>query len=154
MSMKNNNSLKLTKAFSFIIRVGFPIFVAFTTHFSALGDGGDSSFGYSNLAGIYTRIINIFIGAAASVLVIMIAYGIIKGSMSMGDPRGLEGAKGTWTYAIYGFLVVVLSFMIFSLVRNAVDGTSGEPGGFFENIINALDSLLEVGKGTSSGNVT
>jgi len=154
--MKNSYFLKLTKISSFVVRVGFPIFIAFTTHFPVLGEGEEprdaaASFGFVDLSNMFVRIISIFILAASSALVIMIAYGIIKGSMSMGDPRGLEGAKSTWTYAVYGFLVVVLSFVIFSLVKGIVGGTSGEYGGFFGKIIEALDSLLEVGKVTSSG---
>lgn len=106
--------------------------------------------GFDKLKEILSRIIGLFLAASAAVLVIMIAYGIIKGSLAAGDPRGLEGAKGTWTYAIYGFFVVILSMIIVTIIRGQL-GLTGPFGFdlFFENIINAVDPLVNLGQGNS-----
>jgi hypothetical protein len=147
MRIKNS----LTKTLSCIFRLGFPVFIVLVTQPVVLG--ADFGFSFGDLSGIVARIINILIFASTAALIVMIAYGVIKGSMSMGDPRGLEGAKSTWTYAVYGFLIVVFSFVIFSLVANTVGGTSGEYTGFFGKITEALDDLLKIGSETSSGGV-
>lgn len=53
-----------------------------------------------------------FVGAA---LIIMILYGAIKAITSVGDPKQLEGAKSTWSYAVYGFLIILLSLTIVTI---------------------------------------
>ncbi len=84
----------------------------------------------------------------------MIAYGIIKGSLAAGDPRGLEGAKGTWTYAVYGFLIVVLSFVIVSIIRTflGLQGTF-DLQEFFDKILEAMNSLVDLSTSTSDSGV-
>ncbi len=105
---------------------------------------------FGELRGILSRIIGLFFAASAAVLIIMIAYGIIKGSLAAGDPRGLEGAKGTWTYAIYGFLIIVLSMLIVRIIRGRL-GLSGPFGFelFFDNIFNSVDSLVNTAQGSN-----
>lgn len=107
--------------------------------------------GFDKLKEILLRIVGLFLAASAAALVIMIAYGIIKGSLAAGDPRGLEGAKGTWNYAVYGFLVVVLSLVILTIIRGRL-GLTGPVGFgiFFDNIINAVDSLVNTGQSNSN----
>ncbi len=124
--------------------------VIFSTAFSASAADCDTE-SFSGLACVAGNVIEILFYGAAAVLVIMVAYGIAKGSLSMGDPRGLEGAKSTWTYAVYGFLVIITSFTIFVLIRNAVGGTSGDYGGFLETIFGTIQELVDLGTSGSSG---
>ena len=99
-----------------------------------------------------TRIKKISFGGA---LVIMIAYGIIKASLATGDPRGLEGAKSTWSYALFGFFVIVLSWFLILFIRRLLGMSAGSdlsPGGFIDDIKTEIQSLIEVGHSSSSGN--
>lgn len=108
---------------------------------------------FKQLVEIVSRIVGLFLAASAAVLVIMIAYGIIKGSLAAGDPRGLEGAKSTWTYALYGFLVVVLSMVIIVIIRKSLelsteDGSVGFKG-FLEKFLDPILELIDIGKSDS-----
>ena len=97
------------------------------------------------LSGILGRVFNTLVYASGVVLVAMIAYGIIKSSMAAGDPRGLEGAKQTWTYAVYGFFVIVLFFSIFLIITRALGISSlSSPGSILRNIFGSINSLLSV----------
>lgn len=106
----------------------------------------------NELPGIISTIVGIFLSASIVILVIIIAYGVIKASLASGDPRGLEGAKSTWTYAVYGFIIVFFSFVIYSIILKVL-GISGE--GFqrenmFDIIIEPLEELIDISKSSSS----
>lgn len=67
---------------------------------------------------------NIIFGAflfAGIVAVILIIYSGIKFILSGGDPKQVEGARKTMTYAIIGFVLILLSFAILNLI-SAVTG--------------------------------
>lgn len=87
------------------------------------------------------RILNIAVGVAGIVLVAMVAYGVWKSSLSVGDPRGLEGAKQTWTYALYGFFIIVGSFAAF-LIMTGILGITLSPASLLTNISTAITDLL------------
>lgn len=139
--------IKLNKCIVFLSLLMFKTFVLYAA------EPDPPSFG--ELRGILSRVIGLFFAASAAVLIIMIAYGIIKGSLAAGDPRGLEGARGTWTYAIYGFLIIVLSMLIVAIIRGRL-GLSGtfNFGLFFDNIFDAIDSLVNISQSNSSNNLT
>lgn len=62
---------------------------------------------------------NIILGAflfAGIVAVILIIYSGIRFITSGGDPKQVEGARKTMTYAIIGFIVILLSFAILNLI--------------------------------------
>ncbi len=61
--------------------------------------------------------------------------------MATGDPRGLEGAKQTWTYAVYGFFVVV-GFTAIIMIIGKLLGINLSPSGFLGNVSGALNSLI------------
>ena len=97
---------------------------------------------FNDLRPVLIRIINVSMISAGAVLVVMIAYGVWKSSLATGDPRGLEGAKNTWSYALYGFFIVVGAFAIIMIIEGIV-GISG--GGEFSNkFVNALNELLGI----------
>ena len=98
---------------------------------------------FDDLRPIIVRIINILIMCAGGVLVIMVAYGIWKSSLASGDPRGLEGAKSTWTYALYGFFIVVGAFAGFMIIQGIV-GISSDSGGLVGNLIDSINELLNI----------
>ncbi|MDO8621007.1 MAG: pilin [Candidatus Levybacteria bacterium] len=63
-----------------------------------------------------------FLFAGIIALIFIILSGI-KFLMSGGDPKQLEGAKNTLTYAILGFILILLSFAIL----NFISGITGVP---------------------------
>lgn len=142
-----NNHLKKIKSNKYIVFLSLLMLETFV----AYAEEPDPP-GFDKLKEIFLRIIGLFLAASAAVLVIMVAYGIIKGSLAAGDPRGLEGAKSTWTYAVYGFFVVVLSMLIVTVVRGRM-GLTGPFGFelFFDNIIGAIDSLVNTAQSSGTG---
>ncbi|MBW6441734.1 hypothetical protein K0B04_02380 [Patescibacteria group bacterium] len=84
------------------------------------------------------------------VFVGVIAFGIWKSSLSVGDPRGLEGAKQTWTYALYGFLVVIFVFAIFNIISRWFGILPIiTPKDLLESVFNAIYELLDLSYQTS-----
>jgi len=101
---------------------------------------------------VISKVVGMLLSASIVILVIIVGYGIIKASLASGDPRGIEGAKGTWTYAIYGFFIVFFSFVIYSIILKVLgisgDGLQRET--MFSKIIEPLQQLIEVGQSSSS----
>jgi hypothetical protein len=95
----------------------------------------------TSIVPIIGRILNIAVGVSGVALVAMIAYGVWKSSLATGDPRGLEGAKQTWSYALYGFFIIVGAYAAIVIISSLL-GVGVSPGGFLGNISSALNSLL------------
>jgi uncharacterized protein YhhL (DUF1145 family) len=55
----------------------------------------------------FARLLNVALYSAGIVFVIMLVYGGIKLSMAQGDPKAMQAVKGTWTWAVIGFGVVI-----------------------------------------------
>jgi hypothetical protein len=110
---------------------------SFVVCFAALSDPPE----LSSLVDIARRTLNIAVMVSGIVLVAIIAYGVWKSSMATGDPRGLEGAKQTWTYALYGFLIVVAFFSIFIIITSAL-GITLSPGALLTGVSGALNALI------------
>lgn len=99
----------------------------------------------SQMGVIIGRIFNTALYAAGAALVAMIAHGVWKSAMAVGDPRALEGAKQTWTYALYGFFVIVLFFVLFMIITGWFGITSlPNPGMFITNMFSAIEELVSV----------
>lgn len=73
------------------------------------------------LGGIFSNVVQSFLGFAGIVLFILLLVGGFKFITSGGDPKAVEGAQKTITYAIIGLVVILLSFLILVLIR-AVTG--------------------------------
>lgn len=87
------------------------------------GVGGNASIDATNLSSIgsiLARVVNLAAWGVGGVFIIMILVTAIKYAMAQGDPKGLEGAKNTLTYAIFGFLVAIGFFAISSIVTRAL----------------------------------
>lgn len=70
----------------------------------------------SNLTAIFGRIIQILIPIGGVVLFVMLIIGGFYFITSSGDPRKVEGAKSTITYAIIGIVVLALAFLIIQII--------------------------------------
>lgn len=75
-----------------------------------------------------------FVGA---VLVILVLYGAIKAVTSTGDPKQLEGAKLTWNYALFGFVIIIGSVALITIIL-ALLGRPFSP----TNIIHGVEDVL------------
>jgi len=90
---------------------------------------------------IVGRILRIAVGVSGVALVAMIAYGVWKSSLATGDPRGLEGAKQTWSYALYGFFIIVGAYAAIVIISSLL-GVGVSPGGFLGKVSSAITELL------------
>ena len=120
--------------------------IPFSLGFGSVYAGGESTtVDTTRLSGMFvvlSNILTIAVTLAGVVLVIMLAYGVWKSSMALGDPRGLEGAKQTWSYAIFGFFVVAGVFVIFNIIANIFGITSLNPMNFVRNLSSAVQELV------------
>ncbi len=90
------------------------------------------------------RVFNVLIYAAGGIFICMVIYGGIKLSMSLGDPKGYEGAQLTWFWAVVG-LAVVIGFWVILLVLDNIFGLGigpGGPQGIFQRIVDQFSALL------------
>ncbi len=90
------------------------------------------------------KVLNVLIlfgGAFFLGMVFLTAY---KYSMAWGDPKGIQGAHNTATFAVVGLLFVVGVFAILRIVGTifSIDTAYTSPQGPFEKLIQALEDLL------------
>lgn len=72
---------------------------------------------------VFGDLISVVLSLAGVVLFIMLIYGGFKYLTAGGDPKALEGAKGTLSHAILGLIVLVLAFIILKVIAE-VTGVS------------------------------
>lgn len=126
------------------------IFPSFLLLLSFTSRAGIEDPDIEGIFGPITKVFNIAVSLVGIALVVMIAYGIWKSSMSLGDPRGLEGAKQTWVYAFYGFAVVILFYAIFTIIASTFGISSlTSPAGLLEQVRDALKELVETSSKSS-----
>lgn len=66
---------------------------------------------------VFASVINAALAFGGIVLFIMLLMGGFQYITAGGDPKGVEGAKKTLTYAIGGTILLALSFLILVLIR-------------------------------------
>lgn len=71
----------------------------------------------SDLQGVFENIVGMALGLAGIVLFILLLTGGFKYITSGGDPKAVESAQKTITYAIGGLLLILLSFLILVLIK-------------------------------------
>lgn len=72
---------------------------------------------------VFSNVISVVLALGGIVLFIMLIYGGFKYLTAGGDPKALEGAKGTLSHAILGLVVLVLAFIILKVIAE-VTGVS------------------------------
>lgn len=70
-----------------------------------------------NLEDVFANVIKIVLGIAGITFFILLLSSGFKFITSGGDPKSLEGAKKTLTYAIGGFILIILSYLILLLIK-------------------------------------
>ena len=66
---------------------------------------------------VFGNVVNVVLALAGIVLFIMLIAGGFKYITAGGDPKGVEGAKKTLTYAIGGVVLIALSFLILQFIK-------------------------------------
>lgn len=69
-----------------------------------------------NLEDVFTNIVKVLLALGAFGLFIMLLTSGFKYLTSSGDPKAVEGAKKTLTYAVGGFVALAFSYMILRLI--------------------------------------
>lgn len=83
-----------------------------------LRDAGDWS-DVATLTGLecaFENVLGIILGLASIILFVMLITGSFKYMASGGDPKAVEAAKKTFTYAIAGLVVLILAFLFLQLI--------------------------------------
>lgn len=70
------------------------------------------------LEGIFQNIINALLAVAGILLFIMLITGGVKFITSGGDPKSLESAKKTLTYALIGVVLVAMGYLVLVLISD------------------------------------
>lgn len=65
---------------------------------------------------VFQNVINGALLFSGVVALFFIIFSGIKLMLSQGDPKQVEGARHTLTYAILGLLLILLSFLILNLI--------------------------------------
>jgi len=84
--------------------------------------------------------INLGLLLVGATLIIFILYGAIKAVQSQGDPKMLEGAKQTWSWAIFGALIILVSITAVGIIYGLL-GSSLSPLDILGNLRKALEDL-------------
>ena len=72
----------------------------------------------SSLQTVFGNVVNVALALAAIVLFIMLIIGGFRYITAGGDPKGVEGARKTLTYAIAGIVLIALSYLILSFIES------------------------------------
>lgn len=73
--------------------------------------------GVEQLQQIIQRLINLSVGAAFIILTIMLVIGGIRFLTSGGDPKGVQAAGQTLTWALLGILFLVIAWIVLRLIE-------------------------------------
>jgi len=71
----------------------------------------------SDLTSIFNSVVADLLGFAGIVLLIVLLSGGFKYITSGGDPKAVEGAQKTITYAIGGLILIILSYLFLVLIK-------------------------------------
>ena len=130
---------KFTKAFSATVLYVFIFYVFSPFLFAANLD--EPTLG--EVRPLLVNVMNWLVFLVGIVFVLVVAYGAWKASTATGDPRGLDSAKSTWNYAIFGLLIIVGFFALFTIVS----GLFGFKIGFteiFDGIFDGISKLTDL----------
>lgn len=67
---------------------------------------------------IFQLVLNFIFGFAGTVALFFVFFAGFKFLTSGGDPKQVEGARKTLTYAIIGLVVIILSFAIINFIAH------------------------------------
>lgn len=145
--MITHNTLRKATLFIAALMASFSVLLVAPalSHADGVGDGlnqlkNSTGNSYPNTvfsgktpAEIFGQIINIALGIAFAVAVIMVIYGGYQYITSAGNEEKATAGRQTLIYALIGIVIVLLSFVIvnavLTFVRNGANGTGGGGNG-------------------------
>ena len=71
----------------------------------------------AGLEQVFSNVVEVVLALAGIVLFIMLISGGFKYITAGGDPKGIEGAKKTLTYAIGGMVLLAMAFLILRFIQ-------------------------------------
>ena len=71
----------------------------------------------SDLQGVFESVVGVILGFTGIVLFILLLTGGFKYITSGGDPKAVEGAQKTITYALGGLLLILLSYLFLVFIK-------------------------------------
>jgi len=71
----------------------------------------------AGLEQVFSNVVEVALALAGIVLFIMLISGGFKYITAGGDPKGIEGAKKTLTYAIGGMVFLAMAFLILRFIQ-------------------------------------
>jgi len=97
-----------------------------------------------DLFDVLKRVLYAGLALVGVVVIIMILIGAIKMALSLGDPKALQGAHLTWTYAAIGAVVVLGFFLVFRVVTGIMGIETGiaTPGVMFDTLFDSIDAFM------------
>jgi hypothetical protein len=72
---------------------------------------------FAQLGDVFNNLVSAILGFAGITLFILLVLGGFKFITSGGDPKAIEGARNTLTYAIIGLVVLLLSYLVLVLIK-------------------------------------
>ncbi|MFA6981459.1 MAG: hypothetical protein WC243_00300 [Patescibacteria group bacterium] len=95
---------------------------------------------------VIVKVFNVLVFSAGVALAVLILLAAYKFAMAQGDPKGVEGAKKTLTYAVLGFIVVIGVYGLLSLIVSTIgaDAGSGNPASLISNIRTQIIQFLRI----------
>jgi len=73
-------------------------------------------FGAPNIGEVVLNVVKFILGITGAAALLAIIIGGLRYVMSGGNEERIEGAKKTLTYAIIGFVVIILAYTILTLI--------------------------------------
>lgn len=89
---------------------------------------GDSPPGPIQILCPLIRVVNFLVLSAGAVFVLMIIIAAYKYYFSLGDPKTNAAARETLIKAVFGFIVVISTMLILTLIVNVTGATGGATG--------------------------
>jgi hypothetical protein len=99
------------------------------------------------LVDVAARLLNVLILISSGVFVGFVILAAFKFATAAGDPKGIQGAKQSLTYAVIGLCVVVGVFAINAIVVGVLAPTRSDsliaPDALFLSIKGALEDIMD-----------
>ena len=70
-----------------------------------------------DLEGVFSNVVSLLIGLGGVIFFIMLIVGGFSYMSAGGDPKVMEGAKKTLTYAVGGMVLLALSLLVFRILE-------------------------------------
>src|SRR3989344_2623111 len=85
---------------------------------------GPDAAGLTQIEAVFSRVISLFVGLAFVALFVVLVLAGIKFLTSGGDPKALQAARNTVTWALLGILFLVIAWLVLQLIA-AFTGIEG-----------------------------